>query len=247
MLNFIWTDLLTKPIFNLLVFLDYYTGNLGISIILLTLILKTLLFPTNIPNIKMSSKKGDLDEELRKLKEKYTDKSVLAQKQMEIYKKHGINPASGCLPNILQFLVLIALYRVFINTLHNGLDNGLFYFKFLENASLNLKFLYLDLSKPDPLYILPVLAGIVQFVLSKSLLPTAKKVQKIAEKTPSQTDDVMSNMQEQMIYIAPIMTVFIGATLPSGLALYWFISSLYSFLQTYLLKRFYTNRNIKKD
>ena len=238
----IWNEILIKPIFNLLIFLDFYIGNLGISIILLTLILKTLLFPTNIPNIKMSSKRTDLDKELKDIKEKYKDKSEAAKKQMELYKKHGINPVSGCLPNIIQLVVLIALYSVFINLLKNGIDSNLFYFEFLSKAKTNLNFLYLDLSKPDPYYALPVISGLIQFGLSKMLMPGVKKGEALAKETPSSTDDVMYNMQQQMVYIAPIMTVFVGVTLPSGLVLYWLISSLYSLGQTYILQKFYYNK-----
>lgn len=239
MIQTIWLELLTKPIFNLLVYVNSYVGNLAIAIIVLTLILKTLLFPVNIPNIKMSAKKKDLDDELNAIKAKYKDKTEVAQKQMELYKKHGINPMAGCLPNIIQLLVLLALYHVFINTLKNDISADLYYFSFLRDVPLNLKFLYFDVSKPDPYYILPVLAGAFQFGLSKILMPTIKKGEEIAKKTPSETDDMMYSMQQQMMYVTPLLTIFIGSSLPSGLVLYWAISSLYSLVQTYYLRKFY--------
>jgi YidC/Oxa1 family membrane protein insertase len=238
MLATIWNTLLIKPIFNTLVILIYYTGSLGISIILLTLILKTVLLPANIPTIRMSAKRKDLEEELNEIKKKYTDKTEAARQQMEVYKKHGINPASGCLPNIIQLFVLIALYAVFNDFLHGKINLSYFYFDFLKGVEISPEFLYLNLYKPDPFFILPVLAGLAQFFMSKMLLPKIKKAEKTAEKTPETTDDLMYSMQEQMMYISPIMTVVIGATLPSGLILYWFISSLYSLVQNILLKRF---------
>ncbi len=239
MLKLIWNEILIKPIFNLLFLLTYYTNSLGISIILLTLFIKVLLFPANLPSIKMASKKAVLDKDLQKLKKKYkNNKTLLSKKQMELYKKHGINPASGCLPNIVQILILIALYRVFISILNNDLNVSFFYFDFLKNAKLSTEFFIWDLAKPDKLYVLPVLAALVQFLTSKLMAPAVKASEKIAKKTESSQDDLMVSMQQNMVYMTPVMTLIIGAKLPSGLILYWFVSSLFSFIQTYLLKKY---------
>ncbi len=239
MLKIIWNEILIRPIFNLLFIFTYYTNSLGLSIILLTILIKLLLFPVNIPSIKMASKKSLLDKDLSKLKKKYkNNKTLLSKKQMELYKKHGINPASGCLPNILQILVLIALYRVFIGILNNSSTDTLFYFSFLKDISFSTKFLLWDLAKPDSTYILPVASAGVQFITSKLMLPTVNKSEKIAKKTETTQDDMMVSMQKNMIYTAPLMTLIIGAKLPSGLILYWFISSLFSFFQSYYLKKY---------
>ncbi|HHH14149.1 MAG TPA: membrane protein insertase YidC, partial [candidate division WWE3 bacterium] len=173
------------------------------------------------------------------LKKKYkNNKTLLSKKQMELYKKHGINPASGCLPNIVQILILIALYRVFISILNNDLNVSFFYFDFLKNAKLSTEFFIWDLAKPDKFYILPVLAALVQFLTSKLMAPAVKASEKIAKKTESSQDDLMVSMQQNMVYMTPVMTLIIGAKLPSGLILYWFVSSLFSFIQTYLLKKY---------
>lgn len=248
MLSDIWQIALIKPILNSLFLFDFWFGNLGLAIIFLTLLIKTILVPANIPSIKFSYKKQELDDELNKIKKKYKDKTEVAQKQMDLYKKHGINPASGCLPNILQLLVLIALYRVFMLLLNGtGFEDSLFYFSFLKDIELNTNFLYLDLTKFDPLYILPVLAAGFQFLMSRSMLPLVQKGEEIAKETPDSSDDVMYNMQQQMMFIAPIMTIVVGSRLPSGLVLYWFISSVYSYLQNIILKKIfnksYENKN----
>ena len=96
---------------------------------------------------------------------------------------------------------------------------------------------YMDLAKKDPYYILPILAGLSQLVLSKLSLPQTNKLEKIAEKTPDKQDDVMYNMQKQMIYMMPVMTIFIGISLPSGLVLYWFLATLFGLAQQWILNK----------
>jgi len=239
MLNFIWIEILKKPIFNSLVFLELYTGNLGISIILLTLILKTILVPLSIPQLRLSLKKGDMDEDLKKLKEKHKDKSELAKAQMDLYKKHGVSPAGGCLPSIVFMIILLALFNVFRGLFDGTIDPSFYYSSIiLRENPINHYFLYLDLFKKDPYYILPVLTGIAQFFASKYMMPKVKAAEKIAKKTESGVDDIATQMQSQMLYMFPIMTVFFTINFPSGLALYWFVSSLYTILQNWALKKY---------
>ena len=88
--------------------------------------------------------------------------------------------------------------------------------------------MWLNLGERDPYIILPALAGAAQFWTSKVMLPPTKKSEKLAGKTPDKSDDIMYNMQEQMLYMMPIMTVLIGWKLPSGLALYWLTTTLFS-------------------
>jgi len=238
MLTFIWIEILKKPIFNSLVFLELFTGNLGISIILLTILLKTVLVPLSIPQLKLSLKKGDMDEDLKKLKEKHTDKSELAKAQMELYKKHGVSPAGGCLPSIVFMIVLLALFNVFRGLFDGSIDPSFYYSAALRENPINHYFLYLDLFKKDPYYILPVLTGIAQFFASKYMMPKAKAAEKAAKKTESSMDDMATQMQSQMLYMFPVMTVFFTINFPSGLALYWFVSSLYTILQNWFLKKY---------
>lgn len=235
----LWTEILIKPLVNLLLILNYFTGSFGLALILLTFIIKLILVPLNIPQLKMQSKRLELQDELKKLNEKYKDdKTELSKKQMELYKKHGVNPAGGCLPMLVQIFVFIALYRVFMSSLSNGFDYNLVYFDFLRNVSINTQFLWLNLTQKDPYYILPALAALSQFLLSKTMMPQAKADEKLAKQTEKKSDDFMTSMQEQMLYIAPVMTFVIGLNLPSGLVLYWFISTLFSYVQNLLVKKY---------
>ena len=227
MLNF-----LIAPINNLLIFLYGISGqNLGLAIIFLTLIVRGVLVPITIPSLRSAKKLQELKPHLDKLKQKHKDKQKLQLATLELYKQHGINPAPGCLPQIAQLLVLIALYQVFINFINGGQYNG---------QSLNLNFLWLDLGKADPYYILPVLAGLTQLIFSfmmTSGLESHVKAPKNKDEKKKEEDsmEMAQSMQQQMLYLMPAMTVIIALKFPSGLALYWVITTLFSLVQQYLV------------
>jgi len=227
MLNFLIT-----PINNLLIFLYGISGqNLGLAIIFLTLIVRGVLVPVTIPSLRSAKKLQELKPHLDKLKQKHKDKQKLQLATLELYKQHGINPAAGCLPQIAQLLVLIALYQVFINFINGGQYNG---------QSLNLNFLWLDLGKADPYYILPVLAGLTQLIFSfmmTSGLESHVKAPKNKDEKKKEEDsmEMAQSMQQQMLYLMPAMTVIIALKFPSGLALYWVVTTLFSLVQQYLV------------
>src|SRR3990170_3665223 len=119
----LWNLLLFHPLLNALIFLDRLTGNFGWSVILLTVVLRLAMTPLVLPSLRLSKKMQELAPELAKLKEKFKDdKTALMTAQAELYKQHGANPASGCLPQIIQILVLIALFNAFNSVLHNNGD-----------------------------------------------------------------------------------------------------------------------------
>lgn len=251
MLNF-WNLLLYYPLLNILMGLSRLTGNLGWSIVILTIGLRAAMTPLILPSLKAGKKMQDLAPELAKLKTEFKDnKQGLVTAQAALYKQHGLNPASGCLPQIVQILVLIALFNAFNSVLRpNGqtlvehLNPVLYSFnKLPSDFHLSSSFLYLDLSKPDIFRIpgLPVplpglfllLSAITQFASTKMMTPAIKKQQDLAKKTEGETDDVMAATQKQMLYMFPIMTLVIGFSFPSGLVIYWFIFSAVSMIQQY--------------
>ena len=242
----LYNKLLYYPMVNLLV-ISYQVlwQNLGLAIIGMTIFIKVITYPLTKPSLVIAQKQKELQPELAELKKKYKNKQVFAQKQMELYKKHGINPAAGCLPQIIQLVILLALYKVFTTVLStNGVVgeslNSIIYFdqfKFAPGESLNTQFLWLDLTKPDPYYILPILAALSQYFLSKVMMQSSSGLQKPAKDTPGKEDDFMMIMQKQSMYIMPIFTLIIGLKLPSGLVLYWFVSTLIALLQYIMLNR----------
>jgi len=220
-----YNTLIYQPILSTLLWLYQITGhNLGFAIILLTLVIRGILIPFTLPQLKSAKKMAALKPELDALKKKHGhDAKLFQQKQMEFYKTHNVNPAAGCLPFIAQFIVLIALYRVFMNTL-GGSGIG----------DINSSFFLWDLKLKDTTYILPVLAGLLQFIMSLTILPAVENEPEKRPGTIEQKQDVAemaTSMQQQMVFMMPIMTVIFSIQFPSGLALYWVITTAFSLVQ----------------
>ncbi|TRZ48403.1 protein translocase component YidC [bacterium] len=213
----------------LLFFYHLFGGNLGLSIIAITLITKVILLPLVIPSLRSAKKMQDLKPELDRLKAKHTDKAALQQAQVALYKERGINPAAGCLPQIFQIIILISLYQVFMYFLKQSSVGGI---------TLNPYFLYLDLTKPDRTYIMPILAGVSQLVFSLMMMSGVEShVQNPKKKEDKKKEEnsleMASSMQKQMVYMMPAMTVIISLNFQSGLFLYWVISTVFSLVQQY--------------
>lgn len=218
-MNF-WNTFLIQPLTNALSFLysSVFKGNLGLAIIAFTVLLRILLFPLSLPALKSAKAQRELKPKLDKLRKKYKDdRQKLAQAQMELFRQTGVNPFAGCLPQILQVLILIALFQVLR--------------EMLENGGLNTQFLIWDLSQPDRYYVLPLLAAATQLFLSRMMLPAVSEEEAAAKATKEQSDDLATAMQKQNLYLFPLLTLVIGFQLSSGLMLYWFVASLIQFGQ----------------
>ena len=193
-----------------------------------------------------------MEPQLSKLRKKFgKDKMKMSQAQAELYKQNKINPMAGCLPYILQFVILIALFGVFTTTFPKNVDvaaitsdlNKRLYapLQFSQGQTLNTKFLYLDISQPDKLVrlipIIPkgisdyipgifvILATLGQFLSVKIMAPYLSEEEKIAKKSKGQADDMQVAMQGSMMYMLPLMTLWFGLQFQSGLALYWLVFS----------------------
>lgn len=229
---------ISSLITTVLISLYQITGNLGLAIIVFTILLRVLLFPLSIKSLKAQKEVKKLQPELKKLQRKHgKNKQALQAAQVELYKKYNVNPLSGCLPQLVQIAILIILYRIFINFLGQETVQG---------VTINPLFLWFDLRKNDTSYVLPVLAALSQLVFSVMLLPAgetldiipntskSKKLQKANEKEEEMADMAQS-MQKQMMFMMPLMTGFFAARFPSGLALYWVISTVASVLQQFFI------------
>ena len=248
-----FTTFLYQPLINALVFFYQLTGNLGWAILLMTALLRLALLPLTLPSLRSSQKIRQISPELSKLKKKYgKDREGLAKAQMELYKREGINPAAGCLPQLVQLVVLIAFYRAFnqflsadgaaLAEMNSFLLPGL---RFAPDQILNTRFWYLELTQPEMVNLFgfqipgPFLIGsaLVQFLSSKQMMPHVDKSAELAKKTESTTDDAMVGVQRQMVYLFPLMTLLIGLRFPSGLVLYWLAFSLINFGQYVIMDR----------
>lgn len=177
-------------------FINTFTGNWGLAIILFTLLVRLALHPLNKKQITSMKAMQNIQPEVEKLKKKYKDdQQTLQVKTMELYKERGINPAAGCLPLLIQMPILIALFQSI-----RGLSE-------LETAS----FLWLDSLTQTGDLVLVGLTGLVTF--AQSYLQ-----QKMTAGPNSQQGAMMA-------YMMPLMIIFIGRTLPAGVLLYWFTST----------------------
>ena len=208
----------------------------------MTFVIRLLSAPLTIPAMRVQQKLQKLHPELEKLKKTHTDKKELQKAQLELYRQHGVNPGAGCLPQIVQIVILIALYQVFMKFLNGGMVDG---------QTVNMNFWWLDLSKPDKYYILPFLAGTTQLVFSMMLKPgtehhieannqKARKDSGEAGSRPAgkKTEmDMATEIQNQMLFMMPLMTTIISLKFPSGLALYWVMTTVFSIIQQWIINR----------
>lgn len=229
-MSFIYTEILYRPILNLLIYIyNIIPGNdMGIAIILLTVFIKLALYPLSYKSIKAQREMQEIQPLMEEIKKKYKDqKDKMAKELMALYKKHKVNPMGSCLPLLIQFPFLIAVYRVFLH-ISDPETLDLLY-PFVHNpGSINTTFLGL-INLAEPYIMLAILVGAVQFWQTKMMIHT--KQPKVAG---AQDESVMANMNKQMMYFMPVMTVVIGFKLPSGLILYWLITTILTIAQQYI-------------
>lgn len=231
LINFFYI-ILYQPLFNLLVALyNYVPGHdFGIAIIVLTIIIRLILYPISVKAVKSQSTLQKLQPQMQEVQKKFKDdKEKQAKEILALYKKEKVNPFSGLLLALIQIPILIALYQVFWQGL-NPKELSVLYSFVLNPGQINPVFLHLiDLAKPN--MILAVLAGLTQYFQTKMLLP--KKATNVDKQKSSA--DFSQAMQKQMTYFFPVFTVIILISLPSALGLYWTTSGLFSIGQQYMI------------
>lgn len=254
-------NLFTAPFVNALFGLYYLVGNFGVAVILVTIIIKLILFPLVWPSLKSANKIREIQPKLNKLKEKYgKDKQAMAKAQMDLYKQEGINPLSGCLPQILQIAVLLLFFSAFnMVTGFSGRTKGsveqinaqlIPSFRIDENFKFNLNFLGSDLSATpsklvkegiDLSLLLPAIlllgSGVLQFFSAKLMMPNPKADMEVVKATKDKEDDMMATMRTQSMYMMPAMTIFIGWNFSLGMLLYWFTTSVLMIGQQVLVNK----------
>lgn len=203
-----WLTFIADPLFWLLEKINGFVGNWGWSIIFLTILIKALFYPLSDKAGKSSAAMKKVQPRLQTLKERYKDdRQKFQMEMMALYKEEKINPAGGCLPILVQMPVFLALYWVLLESVE------------LRQAPFALWLQ--DLSAPDPLYILPVLMGVTQFIMFRL--------------NPMPMDDI----QKKVFMIMPIVFIFIFAGFPQGLVLYWVVNNILSMAQQWYINRKY--------
>lgn len=229
----LYTLLLYQPIFNALVFLYNFTSDMGIAIVLLTVIVKIILYPLTAKSIRSQRDLQKIQPKIQAIQQKYKDqKDVLSQELMKLYKSEKVNPFSSCLPLLVQLPFFIAVFSVFRNGLTNPTSLNMLY-PFIQNpGTLNNIAFGVDLSQTKNV-VLAVLAGLTQFWQGKML---------VQKKPPlgvagSKDENMTAAMNKQMTYVMPFLSVYISWVLPAGLVLYIVITTLLTIAQQYLIFR----------
>lgn len=244
-----FTTILVQPLANgLILFYNLLGHNLGLAIIVFSIALIIALRPLTRPYMDSMKKMRELAPQLEKIKKKHKgDQMKLAQAQAELYRQNKINPGAGCLPYLLQIIILIAFFNLFTRTLSGG-DitanfNELLYpqLQFQEGQHINTNFLTFDLTKPDVFHvpglpfalpgILLIASAIAQFYSAKAMSAFNQASTDVAKKTKNEADDIQAAMQKSMTYTFPIITLIVGLNFAAGLALYWLTFSLIQLYQ----------------
>ena len=225
---YIFKLILVTPILNLLVFTyGNVVHDVGVSIILLTVVIRILLLPSFHKSLKSQAKLSAIQPKMNEIRELHKDnKEEQAKKLMALYKEHDINPLGSCLPLLVQLPLLIALYQVFIIGLKNE-NIAQYLYPFVHNPGYLSPFFlhFLDLSKPS--IALGVVAGVAQYFQSRMMLPKVKS-----------TDPTQQALATQTLYILPLLTIFISIKLPAGLPIYWITTTLFAIGQQYYIMHF---------
>lgn len=224
-----------QPLYNTLVLiLSVVPGaNVGVSIILLTVIVRGALLPLSHKSVVSQAKMRSLAPHLEKIKEKHKDdKQEQARKTMALYKEHGINPFSGCLLVLIQLPIIFALYFVFFKGLPNLNAEHLYSFVRLPET-VSMMFLGVMLAKKSVIFAL--FAAITQYYQIKLSIPAMAPAEKDAK--PSFKDDFARSFNVQMRYMLPVIVFGISYSISAAVALYWTTSNLFSIVHELYVKR----------
>ncbi len=240
-----------QALFILLVLLDDLTGNIAIAIILMTLIIRVILIPLFRTQTVSQRRMQLVQPELREIQRRYKgDRAKISEAQMALYKERGINPAAGCLPLMLQFILLIPMYSVIRDGLTNydptamvtvlGHTLPILHCQNLVNGvptppepCLDPMAFGINWGVPDVVFyvatigisVIAVFSALLQVVQSRMVMPVASDGQQ----------DQSSAIQRQTMLLFPFITIFYGGFLPAGLFLYWIVTTVFSIVQQYLI------------
>ncbi len=202
-----WLWWIAQPIFWLLTLIHGLLGNWGWSIIALTLIIKTVLFPLTASSYKSMAKMRKFAPKIQELRDQFgDDRQKMSQEMMKLYQKEKLNPLGGCLPMLVQMPVFIALYWVLMES--------------VELRQSPFMFWIADLSIKDPFFVLPLLMGASMFLQMRM-----------------QQQPTMDPMQAKIMQFMPVMFTFMFLWFPAGLTLYWFVNNVTTIVQQYLVNK----------
>jgi YidC/Oxa1 family membrane protein insertase len=230
----LFTTVVVRPFYNILIFLvDFITSDLGIAVIILTVAFRFLIFPLSKSQIKTQLKMKYIQKPLEELKKKYKNQpEIMGREMMKLYKDNEIKPFAGLLMLLIQLPFLFGLYYVFLNSGLPEINSTLLYSFMPRPEFVDTNFLGLvDLTSKSA--VLAVLVGITQYIQAKLLIP---KSEPNPEKRNSLAEDMVKSMQLQMIYVMPIVLMFIAYYFGSIVALYILVGNLFSISQEHYIR-----------
>jgi YidC/Oxa1 family membrane protein insertase len=236
--------ILYRPLLNGLILLyEFLPGHdFGVAIIVLTILIKFILYPLGAQGVKSQKILSELQPKIKEIQSKYkNNKEEQTKMLMALYKEKKVNPFAGCLPLLIQLPILFALYRVFWKGFKLEQTAGLLY-SFVPNPGVINTFFLGVINLANPNFILALLAGIFQFFQVKMASPQVK-----SKSEKNQASNFSQAMQNQMQYFMPAFTVIILFRLPSAIGLYWVVVTLFTIIQQYFIFKKSALANINKE
>lgn len=199
-------------------FATLFKSNYGLAIVVVTIIIRAILLPLNVKQLKSSRAMQEVQPKLKEIQKKYSSKDAntqqkLQQETMMLFKENGVNPLAGCLPIIVQMPILFAIYQAIMRTSEIGKHN----------------FLWFQLGSPD--YILPIIAGAATFLQQKLMMAGSA-----AGDNPQ---------MKVMLYVMPLMITVMAFFFPSALALYWVVGNVFMVAQTLLINNPFKKKEVE--
>ncbi|MEC5425059.1 YidC family membrane integrase SpoIIIJ [Virgibacillus sp. C22-A2] len=209
----IWNKYFVYPLsWMITYFAELFNENYGLSIVIVTIIIRLVLLPLNVKQLKSSKAMQDIQPEIKEIQKKYSSKDANTQQQLQketmaLFQKHGVNPLAGCLPIFVQMPILIGMYHAIMRTTEISTHN----------------FLWFELGSPDPFFILPLIAGGATYFQQKLMM---------AGSPAAQNPQMMV-----MLYVMPIMIGVFAIFFPAALSLYWVVGNIFMVAQTIFIRK----------
>jgi len=214
----IWNSLFVYPLSWVIIKIaEILNNSYGLSIIIVTLVIRLLLLPLNIKQLKSTRAMQEIQPKLQEIQKKYSSKDQKTQQKlqeetMKLMQKHNVNPLAGCLPILVQMPILVAIYHAIMRT---------------EEIKSHT-FLWFELGAPDPFFILPVLVAAGMFTQQKIMLST---------NTSLQSNPQMAMQMQMMTFMMPLMLGVMSIFFPAALAIYWVTGSVFMIAQTLFINK----------
>ena len=229
-MGFIWNDLLVNPMINALILLsNVLLDNFGLAIIAFTILIRLVTFPLTIRQLRTTRAMQEMQPQLQEIQKKYKDPKRRQQEMMKLYREVGFNPLGCIVPFAIQIPIWIALFQVIRRTLGTtpeallGLSSRLYDWDFItESVPLSSEFLFIDLAERSiPLAVMVAVATFYQQKLSTATRSPAK-------------DDRQAATNKMLLYLMPLLFGWFTLTVPAGLGVYWFTTSIVGIATSYL-------------